>query len=143
MPQENNVKDIYDYLAIWLPILFALASLLVSWLAFKNTNTTSKENFINNLRDKIKSAKYEILTLQEKSYTQNEKMIIVEKLQDSLLYQGYKIEKAKFLDSTAQNEIFLLQEEVEDNLSCILAQTDVLINKEQAKNSLNDFLKKL
>lgn len=143
MPQENNAKNIYDYLAIWLPILFALISLFVSWLAFKNTNTTSKENFINNLRDKIKSAKHEILTLQEKSYTQNEKMIIVEKLQDLLLYQGYKIEKAKFLDITIQDEIFLLQEEVEDNLSCILAQTDVLINKEQAKNSLNNFFKKL
>lgn len=143
MPQESNTKDFYDHLAIWLPILFALASLLVSWLAFKNTNTTSRENFINNLRDKIKLAKHEILILQEKSYTQNEKIIIVEKLQDLLLYQGYKKEKEKFLNDNMQEEIFLLQENIEDNLSRILAQTDVQINKEQAKNSLNDFLKEL
>lgn len=136
----THEKDTFDYLVIWVPIIIALGSLVVSWLAFRNASSSSKETFINNLREKIKSAKHEILLLEEKDYTANEKNIIIEKIQDMLLYQGYKTEKEKFLSATIQKQIFSLQENIEDNLSCILACTDVTINKEQAKNSLNDLL---
>lgn len=142
MPPESE-KTIFDYLAIWTPIIIAIGALFVSWLAYKKTEDTIKDNFINNLRDKVKTAKHKIIDLENKPYTQDDKMSVIETIQDLLFYQGYRDEKKKFLSQYLQDELSRLQENIEDNVALILNQKDALLNKNYAKSSLNSFLTQL
>lgn len=139
----DTEKDVLDHLLVWAPIGIATLSLWVSRSAYLDVKSSSKDNFINNVRDKIKSAKQQILMLEDKDYSQNDKIIINQKIQDLLLYQGYKKEKELFLSTDKQKNLFSLQEEIEDFVSCILNRTDIQINKNQATSSLNSFLDKL
>jgi len=132
-----------DNAAVWFPIAFSLGSLIVSWLAFKKAGQSSKEIFINSFRDKIKNAKHFILNMENKQYTQDDKMSILETIQDFLLYQGYMDEKEKFLSTYIRTDLSNLQEELEDIVGLILIQQDVSSNKLIAKSKLNNFFSQL
>lgn len=136
-------KTFLEYAAIWSPIILALGSFLVSWLAFKKAGQSSKEIFINSLRDKVKNAKHTILALADQPHTQDNKMVIIETIQDLLLYQGYIDEKNNHLTPYLRSELSLLQEEIEDIVGAILIQDDIDFNKTIAKSKLNAFLNQL
>jgi len=136
-------KAFSDYAAIWSPIVLSLGSLFVSWLAFNKAGQSSKEIFINSLRDKVKNTKHFILNLENKTYSQDDKMSILETIQDFLLYQGYKDEKEKFLNAYIKTDLSNLQEELEDIVGYILIQDDVSNNKLIAKSKLNIFFNQL
>ncbi|MCB4762713.1 MAG: hypothetical protein LGB71_02625 [Sulfurovum sp.] len=131
-----NLVDIFS-------ILFAAFALVISWRAHEKTKEDSKNTFLNNFRDKLKSAKYEILSFESRDYSNNEKIILTEKIRDYLLYQGYKDEKRKYLDKSIQKDLFRLQEDIEDYVSLILANKDFDTNVDLVKNLLNEFFKKI
>lgn len=136
-------KTFFDYAAVWSPIILSIGSLVVSWFAFKKAGQSSKEIFINSLRDKVKNTKHTILGLINRSYSQDDKMVIVETIQDLLLYQGYIDEKNNHLTPYLRSELSILQEEIEDIVGAILIQDNIDSNKTIAKSKLNAFLKQL
>lgn len=136
-------KTFLDNAAVWSPIVLALASFIMSWFAFKKAGQSSKEIFINSLRDKVKNAKHTILGIVDQPYSQDNKMVIVETIQDFLLYQGYIDEKDNHLTAYLRSELSLLQEEIEDIVGSILIQDDIDVNKALAKSKLNAFLSQL
>ena len=136
-------KTFIDYAAIWSPIILSFISLIIAWFAFKKAGHSSKEIFINSLRDKVMRAKYTILNLLEEEYSQDKKMIIVQEIQDFLLYQGYSDEKNNFLSIYLRDHLSNLQEEIEDILGLILIKEDISTNKNLATSKLNDFFNQL
>ena len=88
-------------------------------------------------------AKYTILNLLEEEYSQDKKMIIVQEIQDFLLYQGYSDEKNNFLSIYLRDHLSNLQEEIEDILGLILIKEDISTNKNLATSKLNDFFNQL
>lgn len=118
----------------------ALGSFIVASFALYRTSQTSKEIFLNNLRENTKRAKHNILELEVKTYTHIETVRIIEVLQDLTLYQGYKEEKKRYLNKLQNEKLSSLYEEIEDTASCILNDCDVDTNKQQIKESINNFL---
>lgn len=142
MPAEES-KTFSDYAAVWSPILLSFLSLIVAWFAFKKAGQSSKEIFINSLRDKVKNAKHTILAIANQTYSQDEKMVIIETIQDLLLYQGYTDEKNNHLTPYLRSQLSSIQEEIEDIVGSILIQDNVDNNKALAKSKLNAFLSQL
>lgn len=139
----ESEKTFFDYAAVWAPILFAGGSFVVSWIAYNKAGQSSKEIFINSLRDKIKNAKITILEFDQRTYSQNDKIVITEKIRDMLLYQGYKKEKESFLDKGIQDELFSLQGNIEDYVSLVLSGYDIEMHKGSAQADLNSFLSRI
>lgn len=126
--------------ATWIPIVISIFALWISYRSHEEIKKTSKNSFLNMLRDKIKSAKHIILKTKRKKYSINEKNIFIETIQDLLLYQGYKNEKQRYLLKETSDSLFNLQEQIEDYLSFILNNIDAEHNRELAKDALNNFL---
>ena len=122
-------------------LILAALSAFFSYQANAHTKKEANKNFRNTLSDKIRMAKHDILDLDCRVvYTDMQKISIVERIRDLLLYQGYTEEKKSFLNIEQQNKLSELQENIEDYLELILSSTDVNNNKEQAIGALNHYL---
>jgi hypothetical protein len=122
-------------------LILAALSAFFSYQANAHTKKEANKNFRNTLSDKIRMAKHDILDLDCRVvYTGMQKISIVERIRDLLLYQGYTEEKKSFLNIEQQNQLSELQENIEDYLELILSSTDVNNNKEQAIGALNHYL---
>lgn len=118
----------------------AVGSLIVAAIALFKSSQTSKIFFLNTLRENAKTAKHKILELEVKDYENIEKIRIIDTLHDLTLYQGYKKEKNKYLNKEQNDYLSNLYEEIEDKTGCILIDCDVNTNKQQIKESINNFL---
>lgn len=120
--------------------LIAIGSLIVASFAFYKSLQVSKEIFLNTLRENIKKVKHEILGLEIRDYTHLEKIRIIEKLHDLTFYQGYKIEKNKYLDEIQKKQLSEMQEQIEDSVACILIDCDTETNQQQILEKINNFI---
>ena len=139
---QNNSLDWTLFISI-IALILAGFSALFSYQANSHAKKEAKKNFRNSLSDKIKTAKHDILDLDcDEEYRWNgmQKISIVERIRDLLLYQGYTEEKKSFLNLEQQSKLSRLQMDIEDYLEVILSNTDVLNNKEQAVKALNNYL---
>ena len=107
------------------------------------TKRNEKRDFIEKLKNNINNAKHFIIDLEDKQYSQREKIQTVEKIRDFLMYQGYEKEKASFLAPIQHKKLFKLQEDLEDLIGNVLIQCDSEVCKMQSKEELNLFLKDL
>ena len=117
-------------------------SFLIYILTKKDNKESMKELFVSDLKKNVVKVKTKIINLSNKSYTQNEKISIIEDLQDLLLYQGFDTEKNKYLTREQGLDLFRLQEDIEDYVAQILVQYEVESFKQQSKETLNIFLTK-
>ncbi len=119
-------------------------SILAAYYAYKANAINRegfKESFRNNLINKLKEAKYMILKLEIKTYEHREKMLLIESINDHLLYQQNSKEKKKYMSEHEMNKLSLLQEEVEDYIGVILIGQDIAENKDLAINVIKNYLK--
>lgn len=132
--------EIINAIIIIIAILTLFATIFIPiYLSQRN----KKEEFTKSLKENINKLKNFILTLEDKEYSQKEKLLAIEKIRDFLLYQGYEKEKNKYLNPYQSKRLFNLQEELEDLTSNILIQCDTDVCRMQIKENLNIFLKDL
>ncbi|MFW3405559.1 hypothetical protein ACN9JU_01590 [Aliarcobacter butzleri] len=129
-----------DAIIIIITILSLLVAIIIPLYV---SRANKKEDFIKSLKENINKLKKFILTLEDKEYSQKDKIIIIETIQDYLFYMGYEKEKNKYLNPYQSKRLFNLQEELEDLTSNILIQCDTDVCKMQIKENLNIFLKDL
>lgn len=120
--------------------IIASISVFIAFYALYKSSQTSKEIFLNTFRENMKSVKHEILSLEIKKYEHVEQTRIIEKFHDLTLYQGYKEEKKRYLNKNQEEKLSRLHLELEDCTSCILGNCDVETNRNQIKQSINNFL---
>lgn len=132
-------KESIDYLA-WIALILSLLSAFFAYQANGQNNQSSKENFKNNLRDKLKSIKYKMFEIGNREYEHREKMFLIESVNDLMMYQQYNEEKKLYLTTIQKSKLSRLQEEVEDNLGLVLSGEDGY-HKDAIVSSVNDFLK--
>ena len=124
------------------PIVISLIAAFFAYRANSLTKEGFRENFRSRLIEKIKEAKNMILQLEVKKYEHREKMLLIESISDYLLYQQNSKEKKKYMSNHEVDELSILQENIEDNLSIIMNGLDGEINREQAINSIKNYLAK-
>ena len=134
-----EVPGILDFIAI----VVSLFALYFTYTNNKQNQDNNRESFINQLRSHIKNVKYAIWELEYKPYSPAEKMLISEPIRDALMYLGYKREKEKCLNHEQARALSKLQEDIDDCLELIFANTDIATSKERANSDLNNFLKLL
>ena len=134
---EQDKMHIIDFIVINISNIFSFLALAIAYLSYRNSTKNTKQTFKNLLRENIKKAKHKILELEYKEFNHIEKTRIIESFQDLLFYQGYKIEKKKYLDRQQNRELSKIQEDIEDYASCIFSNYDIEVNKDHAKESLN------
>lgn len=142
---QKRVQEALDRQRRWVVLsnIVAIVSLFIAIIALYKSSITSKEIFLNNIRENMKSVKHEILSLEVKKYEHLEQTRIIERFHDLTLYQGHVDEKKRYLNKIQQDKLFSLQEEIEDCTSCILKNCDIETNRNQIKQSINNFLEKL
>lgn len=125
----------------WAPIIISVLAAFFAYKANSINKELAKENFRNNLVDKLKNAKYMILNIEIKEYLHREKMLLIESINDHLLYQQNYNEKKKYMTTQEMNALSLIQEEIEDYLGVILIGQDITENKDLAINVIKNYLK--
>jgi len=125
----------------WAPIVISFIALFIAYKSNENSKESAKENFRINLIDKLKNAKYIILKLEFKEYEHREKMLLIESVNDHLLYQQNNKEKNKYMSENEQDKLSVLQESIEDCLAVFLSGTDEDINRNLAISGIKEYLK--
>ena len=124
------------------PIVISLIAVFFAYKANSLNKEGFRENFRSRLIEKLKEAKNMILQLEVKKYEHREKMLLIESISDYLLYQQNSKEKKKYMSNHEVDELSILQENIEDNLSIIMNGLDGEINRDQAINSIKNYLAK-
>lgn len=75
-----------------------------------------------------------------KEYEHREKMLLIESINNLMLYKQYSEEKKLYLAYSQQSGLSKLQEEVEDNLGLVLSGEDGY-HKDAIVGSVNNFLR--
>ena len=131
------MDNVVDYSAITI----SLTSLLISFLVHKDSKNNTKNIFLNTLRDNVKKTKYYIFNFREKIYSNDEKLQDIEYCRDLLLYLGYEQEKKNYLTHAQSSLLSKLNESIDDYVSLLLNNIDIIDNKNLAKDELNSLLK--
>lgn len=121
-------------------LVVSISSAVFAFQANKQNKQQSKENFKNNLRDKLKTIKYKMFEIENREYEHREMMHLIESINDMMMYQQYSEEKKLYLTTIQKSKLSRLQEEVEDNLGLVLSGEDGY-HKNAIVGSVNDFLK--
>ena len=121
-------------------LVVSILSAVFAFQANKQNKQQSKENFKNNLRDKLKTIKYKMFEIENKEYEHREKMLLIDSINDMMMYQQYSEEKKLYLTYSQQRGLSKLQEDVEDNLGLVLSGEDGY-HKNAIVSSVNDFLR--
>jgi hypothetical protein len=108
-----------------------------------NEKNKESKSFISELKKNIIIAKNDILTIEKKSYTQQEKITISEKFRDLFFYLGYEKEKEKHLNKHQQSGLFNIQSDIEDYVGSMLVECDFEINQEHSVSILSKFIEQL
>ncbi|WP_026803612.1 hypothetical protein [Aliarcobacter lanthieri] len=115
--EKNNFIDV-------IAIIISSASALYTFFATRQVRQNAKESFKNNLRDKIKSIKYEIFKIEKNKLGHRESTIFMESIRDLMIYQQYTEEKKIYLNKEANKFLSELQEDIEDCIGILLINDD-------------------
>lgn len=143
MRPSSELMENSNMFLTWGPIVISMVAAFFAYKANSINQELAKESFKNSLVDKLKSAKYMILKLDVKEYEHREKMLLIESINDHLLYQQYSKNKDKYMTSEELYKLSLLQENVEDSLAIFLSGTDGEENRNMAINSIKNYLSEL
>lgn len=123
-------------------VIVALGSAAYTFLATKQVKQNAKENFKNNLRDKIKSIKYEIFKIEKNKLEHRELTMFMESIRDLMMYQQYTEEKKLYLSEETNKMLSTLQEDIEDCIGILHVGEDD-DTRENTINNINQFLKSI
>lgn len=124
----------------WLPLVISISAAYFAYSANAINQESFKNSFREKLVDKLKEAKYMILRLEIREYEHREKMLLIESINDHLLYQQNSKEKDKYMTKSELNKLSLLQENVEDNLAVLLSGTDGESNRDLAISTIKNYI---
>ncbi|MFX4209307.1 hypothetical protein ACOL28_03820 [Aliarcobacter butzleri] len=133
--EENNFIDI-------IAIIVSSASALYTFFATRQVKQNAKESFKNNLRDKIKSIKYEIFKIEKNKLEHREAAIFMESIRDLMIYQQYTEEKKLYLSEEVNKFLSELQEDIEDCIGILLNNDDDEY-RDTTINKINQFLEQI
>lgn len=139
----NELMEDSNMFLTWGPIVISIIAAFFAYRANSINQDLAKENFRNSLVDKLRNAKYMILKLESKEYVHREKMLLIESINDHLLYQQSSKDKEKYMTKDELNKLSLLQEDVEDNIAVLLCGSDGEANRDLAINSIKNYLLEL